>query len=71
MLDCSLASPLAPLLSLDSQCLRRIRAQVPLCIAIFPQRESMSTNDLEPFFHQIRHPITGAVVDKVWFNKGL
>jgi hypothetical protein len=44
---------------------------VPLCMAIWPQRASASVESLEPELRQARHPLTGAPVEQVFFNKGL
>ena len=48
-----------------------IWAGVPLAIAIWPQRASASVESLEPFLHGVTHPVTGALVTEVFFNKGL
>ena len=46
-----------------------IWASVPLCMAIFPQREQVEPQRLEPEFG--RHPATGEELRVVYFNKGL
>lgn len=48
-----------------------IWASVPLCMAIFPQRQTAATVELEPWLANARHPRSGAPVREVWFNKGL
>ena len=48
-----------------------IWAAVPLCIALYPQRDCARLEALEPGFHGLCHPTTGARLECVWFNKGL
>ena len=44
---------------------------VPLCLAVWPQRDSVVASTLEPVFCHLKHPVTGNSVDLVFFNKGL
>ncbi|KAL1527839.1 hypothetical protein AB1Y20_009219 [Prymnesium parvum] len=44
---------------------------VPLCIAIYPQRECLPIEKVEECYHGVRHPIDGTIIQEVWFNKGL
>lgn len=44
---------------------------VPLCVAVWPQRDCAKVEDLEPQFKGATHPKTGARVTEVYFNRGL
>jgi hypothetical protein len=48
-----------------------IWAAVPMCIAIWPQRQATPPASLEDHFHKLRHPVTGVAIDKMYFNRGL
>ena len=48
-----------------------IWASVPLCIALWPQRDCVPIARLEPHLHGATHPLTGEPVLEVYFNKGL
>jgi len=48
-----------------------IWVSVPLCIAIWPQRDCMPVARLETHLQGATHPVTGEPVQHVYFNKGL
>ena len=44
---------------------------LPLTVAAFPPRLALPTSALEPEFHELRDPVSGARVEVVYANKGL
>ena len=48
-----------------------IWACVPMSIALFPQRDAIGVDELEPELRELRHPRTRELLTAVWYNRGL